>query len=169
MKRLPLLIALAATAAACASTSGGRPAASAAEPGQPALSVSVTRRGSFTNLLASSAQITGAGQIQVAGSVTVYSTGDAHQQTRVRLDISLPFTNEQFPWAIVPGSCGNGAIAVAAVSKFGTVDVGSTGRASLELDVAVALSPREQYHVEVYRSGQTLSDVIACSNLKRVE
>ncbi len=164
-----LIVILAAASAACASATGGRTAAPAREPGQPSLSVAVTRRGTFSNMLASSGQYQGSGQIRTSGSVTVYSSGEGNRQTRVRLDVTLPFTNEMFPWAIAPGMCGNGAIAVAAVSKFGTIDVGSTGKGSVDLDLAVALSSREQYHVEIYRSGQTLSDVIACTNLKIVE
>lgn len=167
MSRISFVFALAAVAA-CASGSGGRVAAER-EPGTPSLSVSVTRHGTFSTTLSSSAQVQGGVQIRANGSVTVYSSGEGNQHTRVRLEIALPFSNEQFPWAIVPGSCGNGAIAVAAVSKFGTVDVGSTGRGSVELDLAIALAPREQYHVEIYRSGQTLADVIACTNLKIIE
>lgn len=163
-----LIVALAAaSAAACASQSGG--ASAAKEPGQPGLSVSVTRRGNFTSYLKSSAQISGAAMIKVDGSVTVYSTGMDNARTRVQLNVNLPIFNEQLPWAIAPGACGNGAIAVTAVSKFGTIDVGSTGRGTAEVDVAVALAPREQYHVEIYRSGQTLADVVACTNLRRVE
>jgi len=168
MPRTSFLIALAAISA-CASGTGGRSAALKREPGQPSVSVSITRRGTFGNLLSSSAQVQGGVQVRSSGTVTVYSSGEGNRQTRVRLDISLPFTNEQFPWAIAPGSCGNGAIAVAPVSKFGTIDVGSSGQGSVNLDLAVALTEREQYHVEVYRSGQTLADVIACANLKIVE
>lgn len=162
------MIALAAAAAAaCASGSGG--ASAAKEPGQPGLSVAVTRRGNFTSFLQSSAQIGGAAMIKVDGSVTVYSTGIDNAKTRVQLSVNLPIFNEQLPWAIAPGNCGNGAIAVTAVSKFGTIDVGSTGSGSLEVDLAVALAPREQYHVEIYRQGQTLADVVACTNLRKRE
>jgi hypothetical protein len=168
MQRTSFVLTLVAVAA-CASGSGGRPAALEREPGQPTVSVSITRRGTFGNMLSSSAQVQGGVQIRTSGSVTVYSSGEGNRQTRVRLEITLPFTNEQFPWAIAPGSCGNGAITIAPVSKFGAIDVGSTGGGSVDLDLAVALVKREQYHVEVYRSGQTLADVIACANLKIVD
>jgi hypothetical protein len=168
MQRTSFVIALSALAA-CASGTGGRNAALEPEPGQPSVSVAVTRRGTFNNTLSSSSQIQGGVQIRANGSVTVYSSGEGNRQTRVRLDITLPFTNEQFPWAIAPGSCGNGAIAIAPVSKFGAIDIGSAGKGSVDLDLAVGLVRREQYHVEVYRSGQTLADVIACTNLKIVD
>jgi hypothetical protein len=167
MQRTSFIIAIAAVAA-CASGTGSR-AALEREPGQPSVSVSITRRGTFGNMLSSSAQVQGSVQIRASGSVTVYSSGPDNRQTRVRLDVTLPYTNDQFPWAIAPGNCGNGAIAIAPVSKFGAIDVGSTGKGSVDLDLAVALVSREQYHVEVYRSGQTLSDVIACTNLKIVD
>lgn len=168
MLRLSLLVFLAAITG-CTTASGGRRASTSREPGQPSLSVSVTRRGAFGNTLSSSGQIQGGVLIRASGSVTVYSSGEGNRQTRVRLDISLPFENEQFGWAIAPGNCGNGAIAVAPVSKFGAIDVGSTGKGSVDIDLAIALAPREQYHVEIYRAGQTLSNVIACANLTIVE
>jgi hypothetical protein len=163
------MVALAAVAAATACATGKSATKLDSEPGQPSLSVSVTRKGNFTTRLQSSAQFSGAGKITADGSVTVYSTGVGYSKTRVRLDISLPIFNEQLPWAIAPGNCGNGAIAVTAVSKFGTIDLGSSGSGSIEVDIAVTLAPREQYHVEIYRQGQSLADVVACTNLRRVD
>lgn len=164
-----LMMALAAVAAASACATGRSAANLDKEPGQPPVSVSVTRTGNFKTLLQSSAQFSGAGKITADGSVTVYSTGVGYSKTRVRLDVSLPIFNEQLAWAIAPGNCGNGAIAVTAVSRFGTIDLGSSGSGSLEVDLAVTLAPKEQYHVEIYRQGQTLADVVACTNLRRVE
>lgn len=161
-----------ASAAACASATGGggtRTAAGTGAPALPAVSVSQTLRGTFTNMLQSTGGVGPANQIRVDGSVTVLSTGVGNTQTRVQLTINLPAQNESLPWAIAPGPCGNGAIAVTDVNKFGTIEVGSAGRGTLDVDLAVALAPGAQYHLEVYRSGQTLHDVMACANLRKVE
>lgn len=165
-----LIVALAvASAAACASAARSSGASAASQPGQPPVSTSQTLQGNFRAILQSTGVVGAATKIHVDGSVTVISTGGENSTTRVRLSVNLPIFNEQLPWAIAPGSCGNGAIAVAAVSKFGTIDVGSTGSGSLEADLAIALTPGAQYHVEIYRAGQTLSDVVACTNLRKVE
>jgi hypothetical protein len=164
----------AAAAAACASATAGSGARAVAEPvpaerapNPPSVSTAVTLKGTFTAILQSTGSVGAANKIRADGSVTVISAGVGNAKTRVRLLINLPLENEQLPWAIAPGNCGNGAIAVTAVSKFGTIDVGSSGRGTLEIDLAVALSPGEQYHVEIYRSGQTLADVMACANLRK--
>lgn len=166
-----LIVALAAASAvACASAARSSGASAAAnQSAQPPVSTSQTLQGNFRAILQSSGTVGGATKIHVDGSVTVISTGGENSTTRVRLSVNLPIFNEQLPWAIAPGSCGNGAIAVAAVSKFGTIDVGSTGSGALEADLAIALTPGAQYHVEIYRAGQTLSDVVACTNLRKVE
>jgi hypothetical protein len=161
-----IVAALAATAAcACARPSAGT--TTPAPAAGPSVSTAITLKGSFSSVLQSSGSVGMANKIRVDGSVTVISAGIGNSKTRVRLMINFPVANEQLPWAIVPGQCGNGAIAVMAVSKFGAIDVGPSGRGTLEADLAVALTPGEPYHVEVYRSGQALSDVIACTNLRQ--
>ena len=163
----------AASVTACATGAGASRAvldpASGREPGQPTISRAISLKGSFSMILQSTGSLGPANTVRVDGSVTVMSTGAGNSKTRVRLTANFPVTNEQLPWAIAPGACGNGAVAVAAVSKFGTIDVGSTGRGELEVDLAIALSPTEKYHVEVYRSGQTLADVMACATLRKVD
>ena len=162
-----LFVALAAASAvgcAGATRSSGTSAASAV--GQPPVSTSFTLKGNFRSILQSSATVGGATKIHVDGSVTVTSAGTGNSATHVRLSVNLPIFNEQLPWAIAPGNCGNGAIAVAAVSKFGTIDVNSTGSGTLDADLAISLTPGEQYHVEIYRAGQTLADVVACTSLR---
>ncbi len=169
------MVAVAATAA-CASAGGGAAARAAAEaeaggrePGQPTVTTALSWKGSFSTVLQSTGSVGPANRVRVDGSVTVSQAGVGNSKTRVRLTANFPTINEQLPWAIAPGACGNGAIAVAAVSKFGTIDVGSGGRGTVDVDLAITLSPSEQYHVEIYRSGQALSDVLACSTLRRTK
>ena len=174
MRMWGLVMVAAASSAACASGAGGARASAAQAaagrtPTQPSVSTAITLKGTFSSVLQSTGNVGPANTIRADGSVTVMSTGVGNSQTRVRLMINFPMTNEQLPWAIAPGSCGNGAIAVTAVSKFGTIDVGSSGRGTLEVDLAIALTPGERYHVEVYRSGQSLADVVACANLRKAE
>ncbi len=169
-----VMVLAAATAAACATGGGGaRASADAAPEGRapslPSVSTAIALKGTFSAVLQSTGNVGPANTIRVDGSVTVVSSGVGNSKTRVRLMINFPMTNEQLPWAIAPGNCGNGAIAVAAVSTFGTIDVGSSGRGTLEVDLPLALTPGEKYHVEVYRSGQTLADVVACTNLRKAD
>jgi hypothetical protein len=165
-----IIVAVAAAAAtACAGAAARSGAGTEREPGQPTVSTSMTLTGSFRSLLQSSGSVGTATKIHVDGTVTVISTGVGNSKTRVRLTINTPIFNEQLPWAIAPGNCGNGAIAVMAVNKFGTIDVGSGGSGSIEVDLAVALTSGEQYHVEIYSAGQTLADVIACANLRKAD
>ena len=138
------------------------------EPGQPSVSRSQVLKGTFKAILQSTGAVKAVDRIRVDGSATVISTGVGNSQTRVRIDISLNVTNEQLPWAIVPGNCGNGAIAVMAVNKFGAIDVSSSGHGVLEADLSIALTPGVSYHVEVYSEGQTLANVLACANLTRI-
>jgi len=164
-----LMMAAATSAAACATTRSAAPGAADRSAAAPPVTTAVALRGSFSTVLQSTGGVGPAKTIRVDGSVTVASAGVGNSKTRVHLTASFPVQNEQLPWAIAPGACGNGAIAVAAVSKFGTIDVGATGRGSIDIDLAIVLTPGEQYHVEIYRSGQTLSDVMACATLRRVE
>ncbi len=159
---------LAVSVAACASAKGPA-AALEREPGQPSVSRSMVLKGTFHSILENTGAVRAVDKIRVDGSVTVISTGVSNSSTRVKIEISMPRTNEQLPWAIAPGACGNGAIAITAVSKFGTIDLGSSGRGSVESDFSVSLTPGASYHVEIYAQGQQLADVIACANLKRVE
>ena len=164
-----LLLALtAASAASCgtARTTVANPNDLGPVPGAPAISRAFALRGIFTTTLQFSGAATQATEFRVDGSVTIVSSGGDNSTTRVRLSATFPLTNEQLPWAIAPGACGNGAIAVAAVNKFGTIDVGASGHGSVDQDLAIALTPGATYHVEVYRSGQTLATVIACTTLR---
>lgn len=168
-------LAVLASAAACASSSGGSAGrtaqAAAAGSGEkpPTVTNAVALQGRFSTVLQSTGGVGPANKIRVDGSVTVVSSGVGNSKTRVQMMLNFPVTNEQLPWAIAPGACGNGAIAITAVSKFGTIDVGTTGRGTVDVILSVALTPGEQYHVEVYRSGQTLADVMACANLRKME
>lgn len=73
--------------------------------------------------------------------------------------------SEVLIWAIVPGRCGNGAIPLLPATQFPPLEMSSTGRGevrSFEMPIAM---PMGAYHANIYRGGETLSNVIACSNL----
>lgn len=73
--------------------------------------------------------------------------------------------SEVLIWAIVPGRCGNGAIPLLPATQFPALEMSSTGRGEVrnyEMPVTMAMGA---YHVNIYRGGETLSNVIACSNL----
>lgn len=91
---------------------------------------------------------------------------------RATIDLTLSTNVQQSEvliWAIVPGRCGNGAIPVLPAAQFPPLEIGSTGRGEVRnISLPVAM-PSGAYHVNVYRGGETLSNVIACSNLSARE
>lgn len=68
-------------------------------------------------------------------------------------------------WTVVPGRCGSGAVPVAPASQFPVLEFGNNSRAELtNLSMPIALAAGT-YHVDVYRGGETLANVVACANL----
>ena len=104
-------------------------------------------------------------QQRIYGNVRVLfreATGRSNIDLTITTNVQQP---ELLSWAIVPGRCGNGAIPVLPAAQFPAIEVGSTGRGDVRVqDMPVSL-PQGAYHVNVYRGGDTLSNVIACSNL----
>jgi hypothetical protein len=75
--------------------------------------------------------------------------------------------SEVLSWAIVPGRCGNGAIPVLPAAQFPPLELSNNGSGEVNAaEMQVALPP-SAYHVNVYRGGETLANVIACANLNQ--
>ncbi|MBL8997954.1 MAG: hypothetical protein KJZ74_09560 [Gemmatimonadales bacterium] len=88
---------------------------------------------------------------------------------RSRVTLSLNTNNQQsevLAWAVVPGRCGSGGVPLLPAAQFPPLEITNTGRgevAGRELPLSM---PSATYHVNVYRGGETLSNVIACANLQ---
>jgi len=86
-----------------------------------------------------------------------------------RTDVSLTLntnsnTSDLLAWAVVPGRCGNGAVPLLPASQFPALELANNGRGDVSGELPIAM-PQGAYHVNVYRGGDNLSNVIACANL----
>jgi len=107
------------------------------------------------------------GQSKAFGNVTLTSRGS--ERTVVTISLSTPLQNStSLNWALLPGRCGSGAMPLVGVERFPVIDVGTNGRGQLNGEMSLALPTSGTYHVNVYwGSGQQLSDVMTCANLRK--
>lgn len=107
------------------------------------------------------------GQNKAFGTVTLSSKGS--ERTVVSISVSTPLQNSTaLPWAILPGRCGTGSLPLAGLERFQLIDVSANGRGQLSTEMALALPESGTFHVNIYwGTGQQLSDVMTCANLRR--
>lgn len=108
------------------------------------------------------------GQSKAYGTVTLDMSARDRNRTRVQLLVNLPTAaTTQLTWALVPGRCGSGGLPVMAIDQFPVLDVNNNGRGQLDVEIPLTLPPSGSYHVNVYRGGHQLNDVLTCANLRR--
>ncbi len=107
------------------------------------------------------------GQSKAFGTVSLASKGPERMVVNISLSTSLQ-SSTTLNWALLPGRCGSGSLPVVGVERFAVIDVGTNGRGQLTGEMALALPQSGAYHVNVYwTSGQQLSDVMTCANLRK--
>lgn len=74
-------------------------------------------------------------------------------------------TSEILSWAIVPGRCGNGAVPILPAAQFPPLEISNNGAGEINIQELPVVLPAGAYHINVYRGGETLGNVIACANL----
>lgn len=87
---------------------------------------------------------------------------------RSQITLSLNTNSAQseiLSWAIVPGRCGSGGVPVMPSAQFPPLELSNNGRGDVKVDDMPLALPQGNYHVNVYRGGDNLTNVIACSNL----
>lgn len=101
----------------------------------------------------------------------VFLSPAGSERTRVRLAVSTTgHDGSALQWAIVPGRCGSDMMPIAPVERFPIIDIGANGRGELDMELAITMPARGQYHVSVFRGrGSQLSNVITCGNLTRAK
>jgi hypothetical protein len=156
--------------AACASAKPvADPAATAptASVSTGAASGPVTWTGSLQPIQQASSGLGPTGQNKAFGTVKLSSKGTA--RTAISISLSTPLTNAaSLNWAVLPGRCGTGSLPLAGVERFPLIEVGNNGRGQLEGEMALELPASGTYHVNIYwASGQQLSDVMTCANLRK--
>lgn len=107
------------------------------------------------------------GQNKTFGNVTLTSMGP--ERTAIAISLSTPLQNSTaLTWAVLPGQCGSGTLPLVGIERFPVINVSTNGRGDLNNEMALALPASGTYHVNVYWStGQQLSDVMTCANLRR--
>lgn len=107
-------------------------------------------------------------QTRAYGSVDLLITERDPNRTRAQIVVNLPTPQStQLTWGLLPGRCGSGGLPVMPVDQFPVIDVGNNGRGQLDVEMPMTLPTGGTYHVNVYRRGNQLNDVVTCANLKR--
>lgn len=153
---------------ACVATAG---VAACASTAKTTTSSDAPSGGRFTGALQPTQQRSGAlvvtGQVKAFGTVTIAPTrGGNLERMHVTLVVTVPGANSSLRWAVLPQRCGSGDLPIIGFDQFPLMDVSTSGRAQVEADLPLPLTPNNAYHVNVYSGGQQLDDVVTCANLK---
>jgi hypothetical protein len=100
------------------------------------------------------------------GSVTLTAAEGSPGRSHVKLSLTAPVQSQSLRWAILPGPCGSNTLPLIGFEAFPVIEVGATGRGSVEADLPMTLPTDGEYHVNVYFQGQQISDVMTCGALK---
>ena len=102
------------------------------------------------------------------GDINITPKDTIHAQSTVELNVSAPTIGAtQLAWAIFSGTCGAPTPPVMGVNEFPPLEV-TSGNARLRMDMAFALRPGAEYHVNVYNSSRAtdVSNVMMCATLQ---
>lgn len=155
--------------AACASS----PQVSAGAGGDNAAAGSIDATGAvtYTGDFRPVQQNTGAVGMQASqriyGNVRlIFRESTSRTNVQMRLNTNVQ-SSEVLTWGVVPGRCGSGGIPMSPVSQMPALEISNMGQGEVNREgVALVLPAGATYHVNVYRGGDTLRDVIACANLR---
>lgn len=102
---------------------------------------------------------------RIFGSARViYREATGRAQAFLEINTSAS-QSDLLTWSIASGRCNSGSVPLAPVSQFPTIELSSNGRGEVTASDLPLVMPRSSYHVNVYRGGETLANVIACANL----
>ena len=105
---------------------------------------------------------------KTTGQVLLEAAGATMNRTRAVLSLITPATSaSDYRWAVFEGRCGSNPLPLLGFDQFPSVDVGSNGRGEINVEIPLTLPRSGSLHVNIYPSGQQLSDVTACANLRR--
>jgi hypothetical protein len=105
---------------------------------------------------------------QAGGTVRLRQSVRDPQRTTVALAVSTALQEPTaLRWAVLPGRCGAGSLPLLSFEQFPPLDVTSSGRGQLEIDVPIVLPESGSYHVNVYHGGTQITNVLTCATLRR--
>ena len=161
MKVRSTLVLAVAALTGCASGGGGDPGANDIVP-----TGAVQYSGTFREVQSSDGRVGMNVVLRVNGNVRIiYREATGRSNVSLTLGTSLN-SPELLVWAVVPGRCGNGGVPVMPTAQFPPLEVTNAGRGDLTASNIPLEMPQRDYHVNVYRGGESLSNVIACANLR---
>lgn len=153
---------------ACASTPAveSAPQSSDATPASVAGDAPVSWRGTLQATQQRTGNAVPTSQHKSTGTISLTQTSPG--RTRVRLVVSTPIASSTaLQWAIAPGRCGSGNMAIAVVSSFPVVEISNNGRGELDMTMQLDLPTSGSFHANVFSGGTQLNNVITCANLAR--
>jgi hypothetical protein len=105
---------------------------------------------------------------QAAGTVRLRQSARDPRRTAVSLVVSASLSEPTaLRWAVLNGRCGVPSLPLLGYDQFAPLEVTSSGRGQLDVDLPLELPQTGSYHVNVYVGGTDLDDVLTCANLKR--
>ena len=105
---------------------------------------------------------------QAAGTVRLQQSARDPRKTAVSLVVSASLKEPtSLRWALHPGRCGAASLPLLGYDQFAPLEVSSSGRGQLDVDLPLELPQTGSYHVNVYFGGTDLDDVLTCANLRR--
>lgn len=105
---------------------------------------------------------------QAGGTVRLRQSMRDPTRTTVTLAVSTALQEPTtLRWAILPGRCGAGSLPLLSFEQFPALDISSSGRGQVEIDLPLELPQSGAYHVNVYMGGNQLNHVLTCATLRR--
>lgn len=105
---------------------------------------------------------------KATGTVRLRESPQDPRRTKVSLVLSLNVQEPtQLRWALIPGRCGSGSLPLMGYEQFPVLEVGSSGRGQLDVDLPMPLPESGQYHVDIYSGGTQPDNVVTCATLRR--
>ncbi|WP_396216102.1 hypothetical protein [Gemmatimonas sp.] len=108
------------------------------------------------------------GSQRVFGQVKI-ATRESSERVKVTLMINTSLNQtEILNWSVNPGRCGSGSVPLMPIAQFQGIEMSTNGRGELDIPEMQMAIPANSgaLHVNVFRGGTGLDNVIACSNLK---
>ena len=104
---------------------------------------------------------------RVYGAVKI-AFRESNERSNVNLTINTTLQqSEILNWSANPGRCGSGSVPFMPVAQFPGIEVGTTGRGEVDVqNMQLNIPASGAVHVNVYRGGSSLENVIACANLR---
>jgi hypothetical protein len=124
--------------------------------------------GQFRPIQQASGGIGMRGSQRVFGQIKI-ATRESNDRAKITLMINTSLNQtEILNWSVNSGRCGSGSVPFMPIAQFQGIEMSTNGRGELDIpEMQLSIPPSSSnVHVNVYRGGTGLENVIACANLK---